>query len=398
MKTLRRITLTATIVCLLATCLFGMTAKADTPGDDTYVIDLVEEDQVIVPSVTILMLSDIKGSPYCVSDGTAYMDFNHDNEFDVLIIESDSDDSFILKRLYGVDKLTENYTYDVELFSEKYKHVMFKFVKDLIAVTGVELDKAECTLKKGESVTLTATVKPEDASNKNVSWTSSDATVATVDTNGKVSAVGVGKTTIKVTTKDGGKYAECSVTVPEDPVETISVTGVHLNKNRCTIQKGKSVTLTATVDPGNATNKKLIWTSNKESVAKVDATGKVSAVGVGNTIIRVTTEDGGKFAECDVTVPKEKVKLTAKKKTFKKNTKTKKYDITLKDSKGKAIKNAKIILKVNKKNYTAKTNSKGKAIFKINQLNKKGKFNATVKFAGNKNYTAASKKVTITVK
>ncbi len=398
MKTLRKITLTVTIVCLFATCLFGMTAKADTPDNDTYVINLLGEEEVTVLSEAIIRLSDLDRELYRVVDGLAYLDFNHDNELDVAIIETGADLSYMLKRLDGANKLTENYTYDVELSVGGYKHVMFKFIKDTIAVTGVELDKAECSLKKGESVTLTATVKPADASNKNLSWTSTDSTVATVDANGKVSAVGVGKTTIRVTTEDGNKSAECNVTVAEDTVETISVTGVSLNKNRCTIQKGKSVTLTATVDPGNATNKKLIWTSNKESVAKVDATGKVSAVGVGNTIIRVTTEDGGKFAECDVTVPKEKVKLTAKKKTFKKNTKTKKYDITLKDSKGKAIKNVKIILKVNKKNYTAKTNSKGKATFKIKRLNKKGKFNATVKFAGNKNYTSASKKVTITVK
>ena len=99
-----------------------------------------------------------------------------------------------------------------------------------------------------------------------------------------------------------------------------------------------------------------------------------------------------------VNAPVKKVsKITAKKATFKKSKKVKKYTITLKSGKS-PIKKVKVYLKVKGKTYKATTNSKGKATFKITKLNKKGKYNAVIKFAGNKNFKATSKKVKITVK
>ena len=99
-----------------------------------------------------------------------------------------------------------------------------------------------------------------------------------------------------------------------------------------------------------------------------------------------------------IAINKEKTKIVAKNKKFKRSVKVKKYVIGLKNSKGKAIKKVWTTLKVNGKTYKAKTNSKGKATFKITKLTKKGKFGAIVKFAGNNYYKAANKKVKITVK
>ncbi|WP_458452982.1 Ig-like domain-containing protein [Methanobrevibacter sp.] len=99
-----------------------------------------------------------------------------------------------------------------------------------------------------------------------------------------------------------------------------------------------------------------------------------------------------------VTVNKAKSKMTAKKKTFKAKKKTKKYTIVLKTDKGKALKNAKVTLKIKGKTYKAKTNSKGKATFKLKKLTKKAKLKATVKFKGNKYYKPVTKKVKITIK
>ena len=98
-----------------------------------------------------------------------------------------------------------------------------------------------------------------------------------------------------------------------------------------------------------------------------------------------------------VTVNKATPKLTAKAKTFKTTTKTKKYTVTLKDNTGKALKNAKVTLKVNGKTYKAKTNSKGKATFKITKLTKKGTYKATITFKGDKNYKKVTKKAKIRV-
>ena len=168
-----------------------------------------------------------------------------------------------------------------------------------IKVTGVKLNKSETSLLVGGNETLTATVLPEDATNQNVTWKSDKPEIATVDANGKVTAVKVGEATITVTTEDGGKTATCKVTVK---TATIAVTGVTLNKTATSLLVGGSETLTATVAPAEATNKKVIWKSDKPEIATVDANGKVTAVKAGEATITVTTEDGGKTATCKVTV------------------------------------------------------------------------------------------------
>ena len=154
----------------------------------------------------------------------------------------------------------------------------------------VTLDKTTLSLAVGESVQLTATVKPDDATDKNVAWTSSDASVAKVD-KGKVTAVKSGKATI--TARCGGKTAECAVTV------TVPTGSVTLDKTSLSLAVGETVQLTATVKPDDATDKNVAWASSDESVAKVD-NGKVTAVKAGNAT--VTAQCGGKTAKCIVTV------------------------------------------------------------------------------------------------
>ena len=176
-----------------------------------------------------------------------------------------------------------------------------------IKVTGVKLNKSETSLLVGGNETLTATVLPEGATNQNVTWKSDKPEIATVDANGKVTAVKVGEATITVTTEDGGKTATCKVTVSET---SVAVTGVTLNKATLSLIAGASETLTATVAPADATNKKVTWKSSNAAVATVDAAGKVTAVKAGEATITVTTEDGGKTATCKVTVSETSVAVT----------------------------------------------------------------------------------------
>ena len=167
-----------------------------------------------------------------------------------------------------------------------------------VKVTGVTLNKETLAFTMGDAPqTLTATVLPDKATNKKVTWTSSKPEVATVDADGKVTAVGIGEATITVTTEDEGKTATCTVRV--NPVK---VTGVTLDKETLVFTIGDAAqTLTATVLPDKATNKKVTWTSDKPEVATVKD-GTVTAVGVGDAKITVTTEDEGKTAECTVKV------------------------------------------------------------------------------------------------
>ena len=167
-------------------------------------------------------------------------------------------------------------------------------------VTGVSLDKTNLNLNVGVEATLTPTITPDNATDKSVEWKSDDTGVATVNENGKVTAVGLGTTTITVTTTDGDFKDICTVTVTEPP--TVSVTSVTLDKTSLTLDVGGSSTLTATVKPDDATNKAVTWSSSNENVATVN-NGVVTAVGAGTATITAAASDGsGKTATCEVTV------------------------------------------------------------------------------------------------
>ena len=170
-------------------------------------------------------------------------------------------------------------------------------------VTGVTLSETTLTLEVGDTAILAATVEPDEASNKNVTWESSDSSVATVDTSGKVTAVSAGTATITVTTADGGKTATCVVTVT---AATVPVTGVTLSQTQASLYYNRTpntLTLTATVAPDNATNQAVTWTSSDSTVAAVDQNGVVTALARGTAVITATAADGrGASASCTVTV------------------------------------------------------------------------------------------------
>ena len=174
--------------------------------------------------------------------------------------------------------------------------------KKTIAATSVTLNKTSLALNKGESATLVATVKPDDATFQTVSWTSSDSNVASVDSKGKVTAISNGNATI--TAKVGDKEATCTVTV------TVPIESISLNKTELTLDVGQSETLIATIKPDDATEKKVTWSSANPGVAAVvETSGKVIAMGGGQTTI--SAKVGNKEATCIVTikVPVESVIL-----------------------------------------------------------------------------------------
>lgn len=164
-----------------------------------------------------------------------------------------------------------------------------------VAVTEVTLNKKELTLKEEEFETLIATVKPDDATDKTVTWTTSDASIATVDNNGKVVAVKEGSSTI--TAKAGDKSATCKVTVEKNGIDITSVT---LNKTELTLVVGDSETLIATVKPDDATDKTVTWSTSDPAIAAVDNNGMVTAVKEGS--VTIIAKAGEKEASCKVTI------------------------------------------------------------------------------------------------
>ena len=166
-------------------------------------------------------------------------------------------------------------------------------------VTGVSLDQTAVELIMDNTQQLTATVSPSDATNLNVIWNSSDNSVATVSSNGLVTPVSEGTTTVSVTTKDGGFNDKCDVTVI--PITT-EVASVSLDQTEVEMTIGDTQQLTATVLPSDATNKDVTWSSSNEAVATVSDDGTITAIGEGVAMITVTTNNGKFTADCEVSV------------------------------------------------------------------------------------------------
>ncbi|MDZ5000641.1 LPXTG cell wall anchor domain-containing protein, partial [Clostridium perfringens] len=120
-----------------------------------------------------------------------------------------------------------------------------------------------------------------------------------------VTAIGEGKATITVTTKDGNFKATSEITVKAKEVPVVKVTGVSIDKTSAELKVNETLELKATITPADATNKEVTWSSSDERVAKVDANGKVTAIGKGKAIITVTTKDGNFKATVEITVKAE---------------------------------------------------------------------------------------------
>lgn len=142
------------------------------------------------------------------------------------------------------------------------------YSEGVVRVTGVKLDKTDVVIDVGSTIQLTATVEPADATNKNLTWSSSDESIATVDQTGKVKGIAAGKATVTVTTEDGNFTATCEVTVRRvggggggggggAGITVVPVTGVSLDRASLTLTVGASAQLVVTVSPENATNKNV---------------------------------------------------------------------------------------------------------------------------------------------
>lgn len=176
----------------------------------------------------------------------------------------------------------------------------FMIQKDTVNVEEIQLNTTKLQFADiGESSTLRAEIIPANSSNKTVMWSSVDENVAVVDSDGTVTAVNEGNTTIIATTEDGNKTASCevSVNIPS------RVTEIKLNKTELIFNElWLSDRLAAVIVPENAEEQDIIWESSDPSVAIVDESGMVISVGNGTAVITVQTDDGSKTDSCSVHV------------------------------------------------------------------------------------------------
>ena len=170
--------------------------------------------------------------------------------------------------------------------------------KPLPTVKSISLSSYNLEMLVGTSETLTVTLDPANTSNGTYSWSSDDATIASVSQNGTVTALKDGSTTIRVSLADGSKSASCKVTV-NDPG---ALKGITLTPTSITCGIKYKEQLEVSFIPETAKNRKLTWTSSDNAIATVDADGNVTAVAVGSATITATSDDGGHTATCKVTV------------------------------------------------------------------------------------------------
>ena len=181
---------------------------------------------------------------------------------------------------------------------------LYSCEEPVVTVSSITLNSTALDLTEGDSFKLTATVSPDNATDKTVIWSSSNASIASVE-DGLVTAVKEGAATITVASKDGGARATCEVTVAARVIDVESVT---LSQKEAELTVGKSLTLTATVLPEDATDKTVTWTSNNTSVATV-TNGEVKAISAGTASITATA--GGKNATCTITVKEAYIDVTS---------------------------------------------------------------------------------------
>ena len=192
-------------------------------------------------------------------------------------------------------------------------------VPETVKVTEVDITNNSLFLNAGETTQLSVVVKPENATNKKIEYSTTNANVATVDANGLVKAVGEGRAYIYAKSADGPSdsvyvYVRKSVT-PQPPKE-VKVTNVSVDRRYLTLEEGENYTLTATVSPADATNKTVNYSSSDSRVATVDANGNITAVKAGSAYIYAKSVDGP-YAYSYVTVkakaapqPPAEVKVT----------------------------------------------------------------------------------------
>lgn len=204
-----------------------------------------------------------------------------------------------LTKLLRVPKVTKDYIVLSEWGGETFAILTAEQPGQL--VTGITVNPASLNLQLNETTAITATVLPADADNKEVEWASSDDAVAVVgDFFGTITvmAKGYGTCTITATAKDGsGVKGECQVKVAQ------LVTGITVSPSTLTLEVGKTQTLTATIQPSDATDKCVTWKSSNTDIATVSTSGKVTAKAAGTCTITATAKDGsGVKGTCKVTV------------------------------------------------------------------------------------------------
>ena len=186
-----------------------------------------------------------------------------------------------------------------ETSNQKVAQCLVTVYDSEIYPTSISLSETSTTIYKGESKTLSVTFTPTNSTNTNITWTSSNSKVVSVNSSGVITGVEEGSATITATTENGIK-ATCLV---KTEIKNVEVTSISMKSSE-TISVNESKILEVTISPKDATNKNITWKSNNTNIVTVDQSGKITGMKEGTAKIIATSHNGLK-TECTVTVTKE---------------------------------------------------------------------------------------------
>lgn len=182
---------------------------------------------------------------------------------------------------------------------DRIDEIIIPAIDAIMHVDGVSIDNClEGDLPKGDSHQLSAIVSPSNATDKSITWSSSNTSVATVSDNGLVTGITDGTANIIVTTNDGSYTDTCEVSVVAIPVSGVSLMDCPATE----LVNGTTHQLTADVTPANAYDPSIVWSSSDETIATTDGNGLITAVSEGSVTITVTTKDGSFTDICEINV------------------------------------------------------------------------------------------------
>ncbi len=216
---------------------------------------------------TVDSAGNIKG----IKLGTAYISVNVENKTELYKVTVDN----------NTNNNNDNYSYN----------------NQTVKLNSIAIPNT-LTVQEGNTGKLNVTYSPSNATNKKITWKSSNTGIVTVDGSGNVKGIKVGTATITATSSDGNHVATSKITVT---AVDKTLKGISLNKKELTLEIGNEETLSVNYNPSNAENKKVTWTSSNETIAIVD-NGKVKAIKPGTAEIKAISEEGKKEATCKVTV------------------------------------------------------------------------------------------------
>jgi|GEM_PF-3027746 len=273
-------------------------------GDNTY--DAVKDTAILTVKYTQEIQNFNSDTTISINTNSYYLQATASSGLAVIydvqynsIVSVDNSNGQVEIHKAGVTEITALQSGNDDYAAAESKTITLTVSSSETPVTDVTLDKTTALLPVGAKLTLTATVSPSYAENKDVSWSSSNEAVASVDEEGVVTTIAAGSAIITVTTNDGNHTANCEITVSPS---LVAVTGVTLNTNSASVTLGDSITLSATITPDNASNTDVIWSSSDETIATVDTCGKVTAIATGTSVITVTTEESSYTATCQISV------------------------------------------------------------------------------------------------